>query len=236
LRVGVMAILHTFNGKLEFNSHVHTMVTAGGLYGVSGTWTRTAYYKCKELMRSWRKAVIKLLREALHASQLISALTVREIEAMLDAQEKRWWSVNVQASKSKEHFLQYAGRYLRRPPIAQRRITHVGDRMVRFWYMDKKLGRKVYVQCSPEEFIDRWSQHIPERYRHGVRNFGLFSPRAMQQTFDAIFAVLGQKRRPRPKQRAWAESIKRDFGRDLLRDSKGNRMARVGRIAPSQPR
>jgi Putative transposase len=31
LRVGAMAILHTFNGKLEFNSHVHTMVTAGGL-------------------------------------------------------------------------------------------------------------------------------------------------------------------------------------------------------------
>ncbi len=29
LRVGVMAILHTFNGKLEFNSHVHTMVTGG---------------------------------------------------------------------------------------------------------------------------------------------------------------------------------------------------------------
>ena len=27
LRVGVIAILHTFNGKLEFNSHVHAMVT-----------------------------------------------------------------------------------------------------------------------------------------------------------------------------------------------------------------
>jgi hypothetical protein len=30
LRVGVIAILHTFNGKLEFNSHVHTMVTEEG--------------------------------------------------------------------------------------------------------------------------------------------------------------------------------------------------------------
>jgi len=29
LRVGVLAILHTFNGKLEFNSHVHIMATAG---------------------------------------------------------------------------------------------------------------------------------------------------------------------------------------------------------------
>jgi hypothetical protein len=38
LRVGVMAILHTFNGMLEFNSHVHTMVTAGGLYVLSDSW------------------------------------------------------------------------------------------------------------------------------------------------------------------------------------------------------
>src|SRR5450755_2281615 len=27
LRIGVIAILHTFNGKLGFNSHVHTMVS-----------------------------------------------------------------------------------------------------------------------------------------------------------------------------------------------------------------
>jgi hypothetical protein len=28
LRPGVITILHTFNGHLEFNLHVHTMVTA----------------------------------------------------------------------------------------------------------------------------------------------------------------------------------------------------------------
>ena len=44
LRVGVMAILHTFNGKLAFNSHVHTMVTAGGLYSLSASWVPTVYY------------------------------------------------------------------------------------------------------------------------------------------------------------------------------------------------
>ncbi len=34
LRVGVIAILHTFNGELKFNSHVHTMVTGGWFTGV----------------------------------------------------------------------------------------------------------------------------------------------------------------------------------------------------------
>jgi hypothetical protein len=38
LRVGIIAILHTFNGRLDFNAHVHTMATAGGLEA-SGRWS-----------------------------------------------------------------------------------------------------------------------------------------------------------------------------------------------------
>jgi hypothetical protein len=91
---------------------------------------------------------------------------------------------------------------------------------------------KANVQRSPEEFIERSSQHIPERYRHTVRSFGLFAPRAMAQTSDTVFAILGQELRTRPKPRRWAESIKRDFGRDPLLDSKGNRMTWVRRLAP----
>lgn len=34
LRVGIIAILHTFNGRLEFNSHVHLMVLGGRAPGV----------------------------------------------------------------------------------------------------------------------------------------------------------------------------------------------------------
>jgi len=59
LRVGVIAILHTFNGKLEFNSHVHTMVTGGGLHGPSSTWVCRVSYNRDRLMESWRKSVIK---------------------------------------------------------------------------------------------------------------------------------------------------------------------------------
>lgn len=231
LHVGVMAILHTFNGKLEFNSHVHTMVTAGGLNGLSNVWVKSVYYDRVGLLEGWRKAVIKLLRTALRTGQLVSSLAVDELEAMLTQQEKRWWSVNIQSFKSKNHFLRYAGRYIRRPPIAQKRITYVGKRIVRFWYTDKKLRRRVNIQCSPEEFVDRWSQHIPEHCRHAVRSFGLFAPRATQRTLDAVFSILGQQRRPRPKPRPWPQLIMRDFGRNPLLDSKGKRMTWVRRIA-----
>jgi len=155
---------------------------------------------------------------------------------MLTYQEKRWWSVRIQSFESKEHFLRYAGRYIRRPPIAQRRITCIAERSVTFWTKDKRLGRRVEVQCKPHQLIGRWAQHIPEPYQHAVRSFGLFAPRALRQTSAAIFAILGQERRPRPKPRPWADPVKRDFGHDPLLDHTGKRMKWVRRLAPKASR
>jgi hypothetical protein len=232
LRVGVIAILHTFNGKLEFNSHVHTMVTGGGLRGPSGKWSPRIYYDRDRMMKAWQKAVIALLRAALRAGQLRTELTADQTGDMLNHLEKCWWSIKIQSFEDKWHFLQYAGRYVRRPPIAQRRITWIGNQTVRFWYKDKKLRRRAEVQCSLQEFIDRWTQHIPEGYRHTVRSFGLFAPRALGKTSAAVFAILGQERKPRPKPLRWADSLKRDFGRDPLLDHTGTRMKWSRRIKP----
>jgi hypothetical protein len=231
VRVGVVAILHTFNGRLDYNSHVHTMVTAGGLRS-SNSWAPRVYYDRSRLMKAWRKAIVALLRAALKVGLLWCEMSASQIGDLLDHVERCWWSINIQLFESKWRFLQYAGRYVRRPPIAQRRITRIGERNVRFWYMDKKLRRRVEIECSLEQFIDRWAQHIPNHYQHSVRNFGLFGSRGFGQTASAIFAILGQKRKPRPKPVRWADSIKRDFGHNPLLDHMGNIMKWTGRLAP----
>jgi len=115
LRVGVIDILHTFNGKLEFNSHVHAMVTAGGLHECTGTWVPSIYHHRDRLMEAWRRGVIALLRAALLAGQLNTDTTFDQVEMLLANQERRWWRVKIQSFKSKAHFLLYAGRYVRRP-------------------------------------------------------------------------------------------------------------------------
>jgi hypothetical protein len=105
--------------------------------------------------------VIELLRRAHRGKLLKSEMRFDELDSMLKDKARCWWSVKVQSFKSTEHFLRYAGRYVRRPPIAQRRITQIGKRNVTFWAKDKKLRRLVAVERSLEEFIDRWAQHIP---------------------------------------------------------------------------
>jgi len=132
--VGVIAILHTFNGRLEINSHVHTMVTGGGLHGSPDTWAPRVYYDRDRL-----KAVIGLLRAALRVGQLRTQLTADQTGDPLTHLEQCWWSIKIQWFEDKWHFLQYAGRYVRRPPIAQRRITWIGRRTVKLWYRDKSF-------------------------------------------------------------------------------------------------
>jgi hypothetical protein len=145
LRAGVIAFLHTFNGQLEFNSHVHTMATAGGWQVSSGSWVSSVYYHPDILMRLWRSAVLDLLRTALRTGRLRTTMTVDEMEAMLIKQQ-RWWSVKIQSIDSTKHFFQYSGRYARRPVIALRRITDVDDQTVQFWAKDKRLGEIVPIR------------------------------------------------------------------------------------------
>ena len=231
LRTGIIAFLHTFNGQLEFNSHVHTMVTAGGWRASSGSWVPTVFYNCTILTRLWRTAVLDLLRAALRSGRLRMAMSRSEVETMLIEQE-RWWSVKIQSIDSIEHFFQYSGRYARRPVIAQRRITHIDDKTVQFWAKDKRSGEMVPIRRPLEEFVDLWTQHILKCYQHAVRYFGLFAPRAVNHIFDPIFAAIGHTRRPRPTPPRWADSRKQMSGRDPLVDCTGQRMNWARRLAP----
>jgi hypothetical protein len=89
---------------------------------------------------------------------------------------------------SKEHFLRYA----RRPPVAQRRIIEISQQEIKFLAKDRRLHRQVTVRLTPKEFLAAWTQHIPERYEHAVRSFGLFAPRAIGNSSAAVFAILWQ--------------------------------------------
>jgi hypothetical protein len=233
VEVGVMPIVHTFNGKLEFNSHVHALVTARDLQMSTFQTRSNIYFDRNQLMRSWKRLIIALLQAALELGSLEPGKENADVKRLLKQEEIRDWRVHVQTFYGKEHFLRYAGRYVRRPPIAERRIIAVSDGFVRFWYKDKRLKRRASVLCTIEEFIDRWAQHVPKPHRHSVRYFGLFGPRRWSQVVTAVFAQIGEKQRPRPKRRRWANSVEGLSGNNPLIDHKGSRMTLVRHLSPS---
>ena len=96
----------------------------------------------------------------------------------------------------------------------------------------RSAKRRVNISCTPEEFVAALAEHVPDRYRHGIRYFGLLAPRAKARTSAAVFALLGQHKRSRPRRLSWAFSRRRDFGVDPLIDGRGQPMHRAGRLKP----
>ena len=136
------------------------------------------------------------------------------------------------AFASKTHFLRYAARYVRRPPIAQYRFVRITHRDVRFWSKDKILKGRVNVSWTPEEFVATLAEHVPDRYQHGIRYFGLLAPRSNARTSAAVFALLRQQQRPCPRRLGWAFLLKRDFGKNPTIDQLGQPMRWAGRLKP----
>ena len=176
-----------------------------------------------------------MAREALKRGLLQSTASPKETRSLLTTQYERWWNVEVQRRMTKEHFLRYAGRYVRRPPLAQYRILTATDEEVTFRTKDHKERREVITRYTPDVFIDLLAAHVPDHYRHAIRHFGLLAPRARRRTFGALFTQLGQVRRPKPKRLSWAKSIERSFGINPLLDSIGERMRLFGRNTAAVP-
>jgi hypothetical protein len=228
VRVLIMVVPHTFGGYLNFNCHLHILVSAGGLNESEGRWIVPLRFVEDEVMKMWRNAVITFLREALKAGVLKSDL--KDLSKILTAEyERPRWIIYIHASMSKKHFLLYAARYARRPPIAQRRFLRVTDGEVEFWTKDKKEKRRVTTRQSLQNFVAALAEHIPDRYRHAIRHFGLLAPRAKNRTFAAVFVLIGKDMRPRPRRMSWQASLRKYFGVDPLIDSRGQSMHWVRR-------
>ena len=233
IQLPIMVIPHTFGRHLNFNCHLHVLVSEGGLREDGRGWRPRALLKRKALMPMWRYAVITLLREAARVGVLDTDLSPRALRRLLTTQYERWWNIDIQRFRTKKQFLGYAGRYARRPPIAQHRFRAISRQEIRFVTTDTRTRRVVETTYTPAAFLATLADHIPDRYRHGIRYFGLLAPRVKGQTHEAVFALLGQPRRGKPRPLRWATSLQQSFGIDPLLDRDGQRMRWRGWLPPA---
>jgi Putative transposase/Transposase zinc-binding domain len=229
----IMVIPHTFGGDLKFNTHLHILVSAGGLLESEGRWIPRIVLHQDALMRMWRYAVIAHLRSALRAGVLKSDQSTEELRRLLsisyEHERHPRWIIFLDEIVSKSNFLKYAARYVLRPPIASWRLLNVTDQEVEFIAKDTRAKRLVPTRCQLPEFVRLLAQHAPDHYRHAIRYFGLLAPRAKGQVYAALFLLLGQMRRPRPERLSWRDALLKYFGVDPLIDGIGRPMQWIRR-------
>ena len=101
----IVVIPHTFGRHLNFNCHLHILVSEGGLSEDGARWHESASFDSEALMRMWRYAVITLLRGAARRGVLDTDMPHNVLQQLLTAQYERWWKIYIGRGRSKKQVL-----------------------------------------------------------------------------------------------------------------------------------
>jgi hypothetical protein len=229
----ILVVQHTFGRHLNFNAHLHMLVSAGGMSETKGRWRGGLSLNPVGLMKLWRHAVIAYLRLAFKAGLLKSQLTTIELRTLLANKYEIGWRVFLQNRISKSHFLGYAARYIRRPPIAQHRFREIDGLQVKFVTKDTATKSTMLDEIPKEDFVQILADHVPDKFCHSIRYYGLLAPRSRNRVFTSLYRLIRQTRRPRPRPLSWAELIRKSFNRNPLVDRCGRPMRYIGQYLPN---
>lgn len=185
-RLGLTAVLHTWNQALQRHPHLHCIVTAGGLSLDDARWVsapRTRYlFPQAQLAARFRFHLLRRLEQA-HRAQKIDADTLSALgvddtpqggwKAWLKARHAARWIVYAKVPMAgAEQVIRYLGRYTHRVAIGDRRILAMDleHGTVRF------ATRRGEQTLAGTEFVRRFLRHVLPRGFRKVRHYGLLAP------------------------------------------------------------
>lgn len=224
LKVGIVAALHSFGSQLEFNPHVHMIVTMGGVNN-SGEWEDYDYIPFPMLRKFWQNAVLKLIRRTLNTWDK------RRVQPRLQAaytEHGEGFYVNApkRSRTNLKGLLKYISRYMKKGPIALNRIIMYDGETVMFHYKDKRTNTTETKTMCVEEFIGALIRHIPDRNFKTIRRYGIYSCR-IKSLMKKIVAeyqkkikrmLINLKKALKPQK--WDERIYEEFGENPLECTK----------------
>lgn len=215
---GIISGLHTFGSKLNFNPHVHMLVSMGGMKE-TGEWKSYNFIPFTMLRKQWQTVVLKLIRKSITPEEK------KKVQPLLQqAYVNNADGFYIYAPKQKGNFkkqLQYIGRYMRRPAIGINRIVDYDVEMVSFRYHDKKEGQEKIETITVEEFIGRIIKHIPDEQFKVIRHYGIYSRRIKTLCKKLITTCQKSVRKwlvklKRLVKRNWSQRIKDQTGKDPM--------------------
>ena len=183
---GILAALHTWGRTLVLHPHVHCLVSGGGL-DTDGQWraVRTGYLLPVAVVRSlFRGQVLGAIERLWLTGQLKEPPDFAEdgVRQVLVAAARQQWNIRLaERSPHGRGVMKYLARYVRGGPIKDQRLVAFDGQQVTFHYGnhrdldDAGQPRQAELTLRVEEFLQRWSEHVPLAGGHTVRAWGLYA-------------------------------------------------------------
>jgi len=188
---GMVVFFHPTGRDLKFNPHVHMIITEGGLdrstYGGKGSWRRHEFWKYGLLCEIWQHEVIQAFRDVLK-SELVTSYKSR---LLLDHAEKyrfkngkpgfvvKDWTDRKTGKVIKiepgvfQTIGAYLARYVRHPPIGERRLIGFDGEKVKIKYeWDNELHE---TEVDLDTFIRAILHNIAPKGFQMCRYYGIYA-------------------------------------------------------------
>ena len=176
--IGMTAILHTHNRRLDYHPHIHVVVPGGGVDKGRKQWKKK---KSKYLFNEFALAKVFRARflEALNKAKLPIPNTL-----------PRKWVVHCTHVSKGLPALKYLSRYLYRSVISENNIVSNQDGKVPFKYVESRTGKICFRSLKGEDFLWLVLQHVlPKGFRR-VRDYGFLHGNAKKLLVQLVLQVL----------------------------------------------
>ena len=192
--LGVICVIHQQGKDLKYNSHIHAIVTEGGL-DKDNIWVKYNYFPYDKLREIWQEEVLRGLAKEMKITD--------EIEDMINLMYLRYpngFVLNGKRKieeKDKDDVTRYIARYIHHPAIGERRICHYDGKTVSFWYVNedeqkiKEEGKIVLVTTPVFDFIEGILMQVPDPQFKMIRYYGIYA-QSKKKKIQEIMTVLGK--------------------------------------------
>lgn len=218
-------VIHTFGRKLNWNPHLHIILSCGGLTEVL-EWKEQDFIPYKMLSKRWKVLLLNRLKEKIlelsqteeYAQQLKPFTDSQYLYNFFEDLYRIDWYTHLSQEKiDMDHTVGYIGRYSRRPVISEAKILAYDKEsgMVTIEYQDHREFSPTKWTLPVYKFITLLIQHIPQKYSHQIRHYGLVANR-ISAKFKVVLSKLFGKAKQMLQKLLWRQRQKLHRGKDPL--------------------
>lgn len=205
---GFVCVLHTFGRPLEWNPHIHCLLTEGG-FSDDGFWRVVKYFNYTYLRKAFQTALLDEMENKIGPS-------FKKTKAAIYKDDKNGFYVYAKPNLcDPDTVAKYISRYLGRPVIATSRIDSYDGENVTFHYNKHEDNSYVEKTVPVLDFIKILIQHIPEKHFKMTRYYGLYA-RHRESDQKLSKAIPKSKQKFLLDFKTWRNSILLSFGYDPL--------------------
>ena len=205
---GMICVLHTFGRSLQWNPHIHCLITEGATGNKTG-WRVFKHFSYTYLRNAFCTALLNEMHKRLGPS-------FKKTKAFIYKYCLEGFYVYAKPNQcNPKQIAKYMGRYLGRPVISTKRIDDYDGEFVTYHYNRHEDEKLVVVKLPVIEFMKLLAQHIPEKGFKQIRYYGIYAHNRKKDSH--LYRAVPKEKRPfLLKTTRWRDAIAASFGYDPI--------------------